>query len=801
MDELIAIKDRAWEKFCTLPGVHAVGIGRKVTAGVRTDETVLTVFVTKKLPLEELSDAAAVPPVFEGVCTDVLERPMPTTLQAVPVTVVSSAIVDGMSFSFSGPPGAVPPGIRIVISLKLQTNSGRDEFLVKHMDSDGQMTLATMLNFFVMFYFFYHPNLVGTVFSITAPDPATQQLHASCYVLATDIGAYGGEFMRGGVRIQGGSKDAGGTLGGLASLAPTPEFPQGRIVGVTCSHVVRNFVADKALLEVKSQGNTAIALATLPSVPAIPAHNVIYVIFTREVVPPPGFAEIPTFLEASTFYTTKDNESLASIANGLADAIEHAGVAGVTARVTSASATNALIAVNGFSAATNKIECRVHGPLQFPGTSSLKGSVEKLASGDHVVNFSGSVDSDDAAVFVDIDGAGFAATFGVFQKPRKGQKLEDLAQAVSTAINLWPSAQRGPVSATAVGTKVTIASAKDVRYWIERDIRVGQPVGFFGTGDPRCCNFKMGRVIAARLDVDVALIQLDAGMKFKYHIQEVNAIAGTEVPALGLAVQKRGAFTGLTEGMVSAVATSGFIGGSSLSRIYRNVAVIESTILETPETHRAFAQPGDSGSLVLTTGPGLPKVVGVMFGGQSNASALMTPVDDIVTGFSDLGLTFDPGPGVDLSAVHTVPGSAFQAIDAPAPVPFHAFGMHLREAENDFATTPVGREYTEFFRRNIPEALELVNHNRRVATVWHRSGGPELLNAALRALRFDDEPLPREINGRPLAECIARLKKILLRYGSPGFASDIARMAARSTDFAGLTYRQLLESLRAGAPG
>src|SRR5206468_1953587 len=107
-------------------------------------------------------------------------------------------------------------------------------------------------------------------------------------------------------------------------------------------------------------------------------------------------------------------------------------------------------------------------------------------------------------VFVDIDSGGFAATFGVYHNPPPKQRMQDVAQAVSTAINLFPSAQRGPVSAAAVGAKVTIAAAKDVRIWLAPDIRVGQPINFFGTAVPGFCDYRIGRALQARVDLDVA---------------------------------------------------------------------------------------------------------------------------------------------------------------------------------------------------------------------------------------------------------------------------------------------------------
>src|SRR6185295_250621 len=123
MDDLIKIKDRAWESFCRLPGVHAVGIGKKVKGGVRTEQVGLTVFVTRKLPPGELSAAALVPPVFEGVDTDIVESPIPRALDALPITVVEEAIPSGKKFTFNSvdPP---PKGVRLVLSVVVHIGAG-----------------------------------------------------------------------------------------------------------------------------------------------------------------------------------------------------------------------------------------------------------------------------------------------------------------------------------------------------------------------------------------------------------------------------------------------------------------------------------------------------------------------------------------------------------------------------------------------------------------------------------------------------------------------------------------------------
>lgn len=800
MDELIAIKDRAWEAFSTLPGVHAVGIGNKVVGGRRTDEIVLTVFVTQKLPLDQLSADAAVPPVFEGVRTDVVQMPMPRTF-ADPITVTDQVIPNGKSFTFTSTPDPPPLGVRMVLTMTYHSPGHPDFVVVLNVDSDGETTVGGLLNRFAIPLTgpLFNPAVTGNTLAITVVNTATDSLDASCYILVADAKPYAQEYLRGGVRIQGGSKEGAGTLGCLATLAPTADYPQGRVVGITCAHVVRDIKAAPAMLNASTTGNTIIDLGIPTNLGSIPAHNVIYLVFIRNNV-----------VQASTFYTTRENESLGDIAAGLVAAIKATGLPGVTASLDAVAASTAQILIGGFSAANESIDCRVHGATLFQGDAPLQADLEKVASGDYTVIFRGSVDTADIGVFVDIDPGGVLATFGIFHNPSKKQGLADLAQAISTAINLWPSAQRGLVSATAVGPKLTIAAARDVRVRVQLDLRVGQPINFFGTTHPRCCNFRIGRVLAARQDLDVALVQIDPGTKYKHHIQEMNAVAGTQPPTPGLAVQKRGAFSGVTEGMVSAVATSGFISSSStLARIYHNVTIVDSTILDTPLTRRAFAGPGDSGAAVLTRGLGVPKVVGILFGGAPAATALMTPIDDVVSGFSKLGLSFDPGIGVDLSAVHTVPAAAvhFQALDADdsRAVNGSLIGSslsvlddRLREAERELSASPAGRLYAALVRLHFAEAVGLINENRRVATVWHRSGGPELLNAVLRVMRFDDEPLPSVVNGRPIAECIARLNSIFLRYASPQFASDIARLAGQFRDLSGLTYPQVLNTLRAG---
>ena len=80
--DYIAVKERVADRLLAIPGVHAVGVGAKLTAGERTPATSIRVYVTQKRPLAEIPEVERVPPEIEGVKTDVVEWPIPT-LQVV----------------------------------------------------------------------------------------------------------------------------------------------------------------------------------------------------------------------------------------------------------------------------------------------------------------------------------------------------------------------------------------------------------------------------------------------------------------------------------------------------------------------------------------------------------------------------------------------------------------------------------------------------------------------------------------------------------------------------------------------
>jgi hypothetical protein len=92
---------------------------------------------------------------------------------------------------------------------------------------------------------------------------------------------------------------------------------------------------------------------------------------------------------------------------------------------------------------------------------------------------------------------------------------------------------------------------------------------------------------------------------------------------------------------------------------------------------------------------------------------------------------------------------------------------------------PAGHLYASLVSRHFDEVLRLINTNRRVATVWHRNGGPALVRAAL-AIAEDPElaGVPDTANGEPLAPQLDRMLDSWRRYASPGLSADIDRYRA-----------------------
>lgn len=98
---------------------------------------------------------------------------------------------------------------------------------------------------------------------------------------------------------------------------------------------------------------------------------------------------------------------------------------------------------------------------------------------------------------------------------------------------------------------------------------------------------------------------------------------------------------------------------------------------------------------------------------------------------------------------------------------------HTALLRESFLGTNRGPEFLNMFKKHFEEVRRLINTNKRVATIWHRSKGPAWVRAGFRAINSPEASIPFEIEGLSIIEGLKRMAEILKRYGSEVLIDDI----------------------------
>ena len=117
---------------------------------------------------------------------------------------------------------------------------------------------------------------------------------------------------------------------------------------------------------------------------------------------------------------------------------------------------------------------------------------------------------------------------------------------------------------------------------------------------------------------------------------------------------------------------------------------------------------------------------------------------------------------------------------------------------DELSRSPSGRLVVGLWSEHRLEIRRLVDHNRRVATIWHRSGGPALLQALLRAMDSPALRLPAFINGAPVAACVDRIAGAFSKYGSPALRDDVLRVRSALPEIGGASFADIVVALGQG---
>jgi hypothetical protein len=577
-----------------------------------------------------------------------------------------------------------------------------------------------------------------------------------------------GGTLEGGLKI-GGPDHASGTLGCIASSSDGS-----KVYAITCYHVVLPRHHQKPTLKVST--TTAGNSVTYVFTGSIEPQTVIYVNFK----PKDLTLGLP---EYGAFYTTTGTETIDQIAANVAQAVEDMSVNGIDTSLPG----GGLLDIDFLDGYTSK--CLITGKITSP-PSDLQAQIVGST-----ITFSGKVSGEFYGVFTNVNPGGVEPTYGAFAGLNKGDDMEDVASAVATAVD---SMHIDGIEVSSLGATVTIETPMEIEVVISRDTRMGQPR--LCSICSRCCGPPIGSVDEARYDVDTALIELDPGLTYFadqlafgpvkdfYFVQDFDIHPG---PYL---VKKYGEKTGKTHGHISSLDRVGYQKKDGhFNRQYSGAMTVTFDVDNddnNPDAD-AFSDHGDSGSAVLNSDD---EIVGILFGHADDGYSLVTPIQPIMKAF-DITIATAQTAG----QTQTVPPFARSMVpESRTPL---AGGMpvskDILDVQEEILATPAGREYADAVTQHAGEVQSLINTNRRVAAVWRRNGGPQIIQAALNMLQNRSQVFPFEIDGQPLADCVARIQKALLRHSSPGLEAGLRKYAPALAELAGLNYMQSLAWLKA----
>lgn len=346
--------------------------------------------------------------------------------------------------------------------------------------------------------------------------------------------------------------------------------------------------------------------------------------------------------------------------------------------------------------------------------------------------------------------------------------------------------------------------------------RIGQPND---DSDYSCCSkcwaTVFGTVIDGSKDPDAAIIEIDKCVDADPRIQDlgpVNAVlTSTELDQLATKpVKVRGYKTGEERhGFVVDVSHDDFLPCSEgdISSIWNYHSAI---VVHPDPPNSQFGQKGDSGSPVLDMNN---RLVGLFFGLQM-INGVSTPVvsriDRILSTFQarwDLEILTSSSLAV-ASAVAESPVPAAHAFAAIEPTSAAVEGFQptqeelqlLTRARDEMLSTPMGQRLSQIIGRHVPEVQKLVRTQKRIAAVWRRAAGADLLRALVQAVRSPQSPVTSLVPGIPLRERISAMSRVLTRYGSQSLVADLKSLSPLAADLTAKPYSEFVDWMKNAPP-
>jgi minor extracellular serine protease Vpr len=120
----------------------------------------------------------------------------------------------------------------------------------------------------------------------------------------------------------------------------------------------------------------------------------------------------------------------------------------------------------------------------------------------------------------------------------------------------------------------------------------------------------------------------------------------------------------------------------------------------------------------------------------------------------------------------------------------------ITKLREEFMESSGGKFYYSLATKYAEELLDLINNNKKVATIWHRNDGPLLLRLFGRLILKTEKPLPAIVNGKAVKERLQNIAGILKRFASPTLNNDIDQQLPVLIQLQGKSVHQIMDYLK-----
>lgn len=112
-----------------------------------------------------------------------------------------------------------------------------------------------------------------------------------------------------------------------------------------------------------------------------------------------------------------------------------------------------------------------------------------------------------------------------------------------------------------------------------------------------------------------------------------------------------------------------------------------------------------------------------------------------------------------------------------------------------FTTIPQGAELHQLIMQHYQEVRNLVNQNKRMATIWQRNQGPLIVHHVIRCAMMPHVKFPEELNGEPIWSFLEKIIAGLREYGSPELQEALVVAAPLASQLPGKSFHEAIEML------